>query len=183
MKAAGPQILHKTEIGAVALGLAGAEEVAEAARRMDGVLASRGLARTAFSVQAMVEDGVELLVGIATDPVFGPVVACGAGGSAVELMGDVQLRVCPLDATDPAEMLDGLAIRPLLDGYRGAEPADVKAVEDLIARVGAIAEAHHEIVELDLNPVIATPGGAVAADARVRLRATAPQRSWPSTWD
>lgn len=183
LKAAGPQILHKTEIGAVALGLAGAEEIAEAARRMDGVLASRGLARTAFSVQAMVEDGVELLVGIATDPVFGPVVACGAGGTAVELMGDVQLRVCPLDAADPAEMLDGLAIRPLLDGYRGAEPADVRAVEDLIARVGAIAETHHEIVELDLNPVIATPNGAVATDARVRLQAMPPQRSWPSTWD
>jgi acetate---CoA ligase (ADP-forming) len=183
LKAAGPQILHKTEIGAVALGLAGAEEVAEAARRMDGELASRGLTRTAFSVQAMVEDGVELLVGIATDPVFGPVVACGAGGTAVELMGDVQLRVCPLDATDPAEMLDGLAIRPLLDGYRGAKPADLRAIEDLIARVGAIAEAHHEIVELDLNPVIATPDGAIATDARVRLLAVPPQRSWPSTWD
>jgi acetyl coenzyme A synthetase (ADP forming)-like protein len=183
LKAAGPQILHKTEIGAVTLGLAGAEEVAEAARRMDGELASRRLERTAFSVQAMAGHGVELIVGIATDPVFGPVIACGAGGSAVELIGDVQLRVCPLDARDPAEMLDGLAIRPLLGGYRGAEPANVKAVEDLIARVGAIAEAHHEIVELDLNPVIATPEGALAADVRVRLRATPPQRSWPSTWD
>jgi hypothetical protein len=80
-------------------------------------------------------------------------------------------------------MLDGLAIRPLLDGYRGAEPADVAAVEDLIARVGAIAETHHEIVELDLNPVIATPEGAFAVDARIRVRALPPRRSWPSTWD
>ena len=98
-------------------------------------------------------------------------------------MRDVQLRVCPLDARDPAEMLDGLAIRPLLDGYRGSEPVDLGAVEDLIARVSAIAEGHHEIVELDLNPVIATPRGAVAADARIRLRATHPQHSWPRTWN
>ena len=183
LKAVGPQILHKTEIGAVALGLADAEEVGDAARRMDAELAGWGLTRTAFSVQAMIGEGVELIVGIATDPVFGPVLAVGAGGTAVELLGDVQLRVCPLDAADPAEMLGGLAIRPLLDGYRGAEPADVAAVEDLIARVGAIAEAHHEICELDLNPVIAGPNGAVAVDARIRLRVVPPRGSWPSTWD
>jgi len=182
LKALGPQILHKTEIGAVALGLTGAAEVAEAARDMDAELARHGLARTAFSVQAMVENGVELLVGIATDPVFGPVVACGAGGTAVELLGDVRLRVCPLDSADPAEMLNDLAVRPLLDGYRGGDPADVDAVEDVILRVGAIAERHHEIVELDLNPLLATTHGVVAVDVRVRLHEMPPLRSWPSTW-
>ncbi|MGE0067964.1 MAG: acetate--CoA ligase family protein, partial [Solirubrobacterales bacterium] len=183
LKAVGPEIVHKTELGAVRLGLSGAGEVETAAREIDAELWRRGLARESFEVQAMAGEGVELIVGIATDPVFGPVLACGAGGTAVELLGDVGLRVCPLDADDPAELLAGLAIRPLLDGYRGAPAADLPALEDLIARVGALAEAHHEIVELDLNPVLAGPDGALAVDARVRLAPAPPPRPWPRTWD
>lgn len=183
LKAVGPGVLHKTEIGAVRLGLTGAEQVAVAAAEIDAALAAHGLEREAFLVQEQIEDGVEILVGIATDPVFGPVLACGAGGTAAELLGDVQLRICPLDATDPAEMLDGLALRPLLDGYRGSEPADVGALESVISRVSAIAGAHPEIAELDLNPVLATPKAAIAADVRVRLKAAPPARPWPSTWD
>lgn len=183
LKAAGPGILHKTEIGAVRTGLAGAEQVALAAAEIDAALASHGLEREAFLVQEQIPDGVELLVGIAGDPVFGPVLAIGAGGTAAELFGDVQLRVCPLDGEDPAEMLADLKMRPLLDGYRGAEPVDLVALESVIARVGAIAAAHPEIVELDLNPVLATPRAALAADCRVRIQPAAPARPWPSTWD
>ena len=129
----------------------------------------------------MVEDGVELLVGIATDPVFGPVVACGAGGTAVELLGDVSVRVCPLGGGDAAAMVGSLAIAPMLDGFRGLEPVDLEALEELIARVGALAEAHREIVELDLNPVLARPDGAVAADSRIRVARAEPPRPWPRT--
>ncbi len=183
LKAAGPGIQHKTEIGAVRLGLSGAREVAAAAAEIDRGLAARGLEREAFEVQAMVEGGVELILGIVADPVFGPVVACGAGGTAVELFGDVQLRVSPLDREDPGEMLDRLAVRPLLDGYRGAPAADVPALEEAIARLGFMAEAHPEIAELDLNPVLATPTGAIAVDCRVRVRPRQPPRSWPKTWE
>ncbi len=183
LKAVGPDILHKTELGAVRLGLAGAAQVREAAAEIDAALASRGLHREAFAVQAMVEEGVELLVGIAPDPVFGPVLVCGAGGTAVELLDDVDLRVLPLDADDPREMLDALAIRPLLDGYRGAPPADLAALEDLIARVGALADAHPELAELDLNPVLATPEGAIAVDCRARVQPSEPVPPWPQTWD
>ncbi len=109
--------------------------------------------------------------------------AVGAGGTAAELIGDVQLRICPLDGEDPAEMLADLKLRPLLDGYRGTEPVDLEALESVISRVGAIAAAHPEIAELDLNPVVATARSAVAADARVRLEAAPPARPWPSTWD
>ena len=172
LKAIGPGIVHKTEIGAVRLDLSGAEQVEAAAAEIDSALAARDLEREAFLVQEQIGDGVELLVGIATDPVFGPVLAVGAGGTAAELIGDVQLRICPIDGGDPAAMLAGLKLRPLLDGYRGGEPVDLAALEAVIARVGAIAGAHPEIAELDLNPVIATANAAIAADARVRVHAS-----------
>jgi acetyl coenzyme A synthetase (ADP forming)-like protein len=182
LKAQGAGILHKSELGAVAVGLAGSDEVERAARQMESALAARDLAPEGFLVQRMVEGGTELLVGVATDPVFGPVVACGAGGTAVELLGDVALRVCPLTRADAAQMIHSLATFPLLTGFRGAEPADLASLEDLVLRVAALADTHHEIVELDLNPVLATPTGALAADARIRIAPPPPHRSWPRTW-
>ncbi len=182
LKAHGPQILHKTELGAVRAGLEGPEEVAKAAARMDGDLARAGVKRQSFLVQRMAEEGVELLVGVATDPVFGPVVACGAGGTAVELLGDVSVRVCPLGAGDSREMISSLAIYPMLGGFRGIPPVDLTALEAVMLRVGALADTHREIVELDLNPVIATANGALAVDARVRIEAPPPARPWPGTW-
>lgn len=183
LKAHGPQILHKTELGAVRTKLAGAEAIEEAANEMDKALAQRGLEQASFLVQRMVEGGVELLVGVASDPVFGPVVACGAGGTAVELLGDVAVRVCPLGTPDAEKMIHSLAIFPMLSGFRGQQPADLASLESLVLRVGALADAHREIVELDLNPVIATADGALAVDARVRVAAARPtRRPWPRTW-
>ena len=182
LKAHGAGILHKSELGAVAVDLEGAGEVERAARAIEASLARQGLAPERFLVQQMVEGGTELLVGVATDPVFGPVVACGAGGTAVELLGDVALRVCPLTAADAAAMIRSLATFPLLTGFRGADPADLPALEDLILRVASLADTHQEIVELDLNPVLATPTGAIAADARIRITPPQPPKSWPSTW-
>jgi acyl-CoA synthetase (NDP forming)/GNAT superfamily N-acetyltransferase len=183
LKAHGPRILHKSELGAVRAGLEGADEVTRAATDIDAALDEKGLRRKSFLVQRMVEGGVELLVGVASDPVFGPVVACGAGGTAVELLGDVAVRVCPLGASDAGQMIRSLAIFPMLTGFRGAPPVDLGSLEALVLRVGALADAHREIVELDLNPVIATSHGALAVDARVRVAsAPARPRSWPSTW-
>jgi acetyl coenzyme A synthetase (ADP forming)-like protein len=182
LKAHGPKILHKTELGAVRTGLQGAEEVADAATAMDAALAEAGVERASFLVQRMVGDGVELLVGVASDPVFGPVVACGAGGTAVELLGDVSLRVCPLSAADAGAMIRSLAIFPMLRGFRGGPPADLGSLEALILGVGALADTHREIVELDLNPVLAGPVRALAADARIRVAGSKPRRPWPATW-
>ena len=97
--------------------------------------------------------GVELVVGVVHDPSFGPVVACGAGGVAAELLKDVAVRLTPLTDWDAAEMVRSLASFPLLDGYRGAPRADVAALEDLLLRVGALVEAHPQVAELDLDPV------------------------------
>lgn len=182
LKAQGPQVLHKTDLGAVRTGLADPTAVAGAAVQIDEALAAAGIERESFLVQAMAEEGVELLVGIAADPAFGPVLACGAGGTRAELQRDLAVRICPVSAEEAAEMIRSLALFPLLTGFRGAPAADLPALEELLLRVSAMVDAHREIVELDLNPVIAGPAGAVAVDARVRARPAPAPRPWPSTW-
>jgi acyl-CoA synthetase (NDP forming) len=126
--------------------------------------------------------GVELLVGVVVDALFGPVVACGAGGVQTEIMRDVTVRLAPLAPREAGEMLRSLAIYPLLTGYRGSAPVDLASLEDLVLRVSALVEAHREIAEMDLNPVIAGAGRTAAADARVRLESSAPARPWPAAY-
>jgi acyl-CoA synthetase (NDP forming) len=174
LKAMGPDVLHKTELGAVALGLHGARQVGSAARRMRDRLEKAGRHVDGFLVQRMIEDGVELLVGITTDAAMGPVVACGAGGTATELLGDVQVALPPLSWAEGERMLRRLRVYPLLQGFRGASGVDVDSVREVLLRVGALAEDVPEIAELDLNPVLATPDGAFVADARVRAVARGP---------
>jgi acyl-CoA synthetase (NDP forming) len=167
LKAVGP--VHKTDVGAVRLGLRGRDEVVAEATAMAERLDRAGSPPEAFLIQEQVDDGPELLVGVAVDPRFGPVVACGAGGVAAELLRDVEVRVAPLTDLDARDMVRSLSTFPLLDGYRGAPRADVAALEDVILRVGRMAEAHPEIVEMDCNPVIVLTDRAVVVDARVRI--------------
>jgi acetyl coenzyme A synthetase (ADP forming)-like protein len=182
LKAQGPGLVHKTEMGAVRIGLAGRTEVAQAAERMDEAIARAGARRETFIVQAMVVDGVELLAGVVDDATFGPVLACGAGGTHAELLKDVAVRICPITPDDARQMLSSLATFPLLTGFRGSPEADLDALHELLLRMSAMVEAHHEIAELDLNPVLAGPEGAIAVDFRIRLKSTPPRRPWPATW-
>jgi acetate---CoA ligase (ADP-forming) len=174
LKAVAPGLVHKTETGAVRLGLAGAEAVQAAAVEMAAAVAGEGYTVDGFLVQRMVGEGVELLVGVVHDASFGPVIACGAGGTAVELLKDVAVRITPLTDVDAAEMVRSLQTFPLLEGYRGAPKADVAALEDLLLRVSALVEAHPTIAELDCNPVKVLPEGVVAVDARVRVEPASP---------
>jgi acetyl coenzyme A synthetase (ADP forming)-like protein len=174
LKAVAPGLVHKTEAHAVRLGLTGATQVRAAATEMAETVAGAGYPVEGFLVQRMVGDGVELLVGVVHDPSFGPVIACGAGGTAVELLKDVAVRITPLTDLDAAEMVRSLASFPLLDGYRGAPKADVAALQDLLLRVGGLVEAHPEVAELDLNPVRVLTQGVVVVDARVRVEAANP---------
>jgi acetyl coenzyme A synthetase (ADP forming)-like protein len=179
LKAVGPGIVHKSELGAVRIDLEGAAAVGRAAAAMDEALAKAGLTRDSFFVQGMVQSGTEMIMGVVGDALFGPVVACGAGGVQAELLKDVAVRISPLSPEDASEMLRSLATYPLLTGYRGAPGADMAALEELLLRVSAMVEAHREIVELDLNPVMATPDGAIAVDARVRVEPAPARRPWP----
>jgi acyl-CoA synthetase (NDP forming)/RimJ/RimL family protein N-acetyltransferase len=124
--------------------------------------------------------GVELLVGVTQDPHVGPLLVCGAGGPDAEIERDVAVRLAPVTRAEAHEMVRGLRNFPRLDGWRGAPKADVESLEDLLVRVAALADAHPEVAELDLNPVLVAPAGAVAADARIRVAPTAGSRAWPA---
>ena len=180
IKAIAPGLLHKSDAGGVRLGVSGAAAAGRAAREIAAAVRSAGHQSVGFLVQAMAPEGVEMLVGVTSDPDWGPVVACAAGGTAVELLGDVQSRLAPLSRRDASEMLRALRTFPLLDGYRGAPRAAVDALEDIVVRVSALAAAHPEIAELDCNPVLVATGGATVVDARVRIAAPPPPRPYPS---
>jgi acyl-CoA synthetase (NDP forming) len=170
IKAFGPDILHKTEVGAVALGLEGPAQTTAAAHEMADRLSAAGLTLEGFVVQEMVQEGVEMLVGVAHDPLFGPVIACSAGGTTVELVRDVAVRLTPITDLDAAEMVRSLRTFPLLEGFRGAPKVDVAALEEVLLRVSALVENHPGIAEMDCNPVMVLPHGAVIVDARIRVQ-------------
>ena len=174
LKAVAAGVVHKTEARAVALSLEGAAPVERAAREMATSLEQSGHRVERFFVQQMVPPGVEMLVGVVHDRLFGPVVACAAGGTTAELLRDVAVRITPLTDRDAADMVRSLATFPLLDGYRGAPRADVRGLEQILLRVSAMVEAHPELVEMDCNPLIVLEEGAVVVDARIRIEL--PQR-------
>jgi acetyl coenzyme A synthetase (ADP forming)-like protein len=180
LKAVAPGVLHKTDLGAVALDLPGPDAVREAAERMADRLAAAEHEPTGFIVQRMAPRGTEMLVGVAHDRLFGPVVACGAGGVTAEVMKDVAVRITPLTDRDARQMITSLRSYPLLEGFRGAPKADVAALEDVLLRVGAMVEAHPEVAEMDCNPVIVSAGGAVIVDARIRVEAVTPAGPSPT---
>ena len=173
-------LVHKRDAGAVRLGLDSPAAVRRAVGEIGAALDASGQALEGLIVQPMIADGVELIVGVVNDHSFGPVLACGAGGTNAELLGDVTVRITPLTEDDPGAMLRSLRTYPLLEGYRGSAACDRPAIEDIIRRVGAMVESHPEIEELDLNPVIAGPHGAVIVDARVRLAPAPPPVPMPS---
>jgi acetate---CoA ligase (ADP-forming) len=175
LKAVAPGLLHKTEAGAVQLGLHGRKAVLGAAKEMAGALAGQGQPKVRFLVQEMAPSGVEMLVGVVNDPSFGPVVACCAGGTATELLKGFAVRITPLTVEDARAMPRSLATFPLLDGYRGAPKLDVAALEDLLLRVSQLVESNPEIAEMDLNPVIVHGDGVAVVDARVRLQVPRPE--------
>jgi len=151
------------------------DDIEAAAREMMARIAQHGNARSGFQVQAMVTGGVEMLVGVVNDRLFGPVVACGAGGTTAELLKDIAVRITPLSDLDADEMVRSLKTFPLLDGYRGAPSADVAALEEVMLRISAMVEGHAEIAELDCNPVMVGQDGAIVVDARVRLEMPLPR--------
>lgn len=180
IKAIAKGLLHKSDAGGVRLGLQGARQVKKAAEEMAGAVDRAGHRLEGLLVQPMVEPGVELLMGVVHDQSFGPVIACGAGGTSVEVLGDVAVRITPLTDLDGQEMLRGLRTFRLLEGYRGAPACDIATVEEMLLRLSALVEAHPEVVELDANPVVVGPAGATIVDARIRLAGAPPRRPVPS---
>ncbi|HEY3275245.1 MAG TPA: acetate--CoA ligase family protein [Syntrophorhabdaceae bacterium] len=164
-KVVSPRIVHKSDVGGVAAGITNEGDLNRAFGRMmllDGA--------TGVIVEEMVK-GVELIAGAKIDDQFGPIVLLGAGGTAVEIYKDVALRMAPLVEKDVGSMLASLKARPLLEGYRGAEPIDVGALTAMLLNFSALLmDLGDRIESIDLNPVICSPTRAVAADARIILR-------------
>jgi acetate---CoA ligase (ADP-forming) len=180
LKAVATGLVHKTDAGGVRLGLQGADDVRDAASEIEAAITGTDRRLDGLIVQPMAPAGVELIIGVVNDRDFGPVLACGAGGTTAELLRDVAVRITPVSEPEAREMLRSLRTFPLLDGYRGAPRVDTRAIEDALLRVSALVEAHPEVAELDCNPVVASPDGAMILDARVRVEAPPPVPPMPS---
>lgn len=171
LKIASPDIVHKSDIGGVKVGLEDTAQVEKAYQEiMDAVKAKQPKATIqGVAVQQMARPGVEVIIGMSKDPQFGPVIMFGLGGILVEILKDVSFRIVPLAKRDAKEMIREVKGFPLLEGYRGQEPADIPCLEEMIMKVSDFAENNPQVKELDLNPIFAYKDGAVAVDARVVL--------------
>ncbi|MCJ7725307.1 MAG: GNAT family N-acetyltransferase, partial [Acidimicrobiia bacterium] len=180
LKVIAPSALHKSDVGGIVLDVKGAEAVGAAFDRVTSVVDD---AEGAL-VQEFVGAGHEVIVGMAEDPSFGPLIAFGLGGVFVELIGDVAFRIHPLTDVDAAEMIAEVKSARLLDGYRGGPAGDVEALKETLLRLSALVEALPEVAEFDLNPVkVLEPGsGLRVVDMRIRVRPV-PQRWLPSRKD
>jgi acetyl coenzyme A synthetase (ADP forming)-like protein len=173
VKLASSRLVHKTDVGGVHLHLEDADAVRRAFAAIRQRLArdQQAEAMEGVVVQPMVT-GVEVMVGVTQDPLFGPLIAFGLGGIHVEILADVSFRVTPLTDRDAADMVRSIRGYRLLQGYRGHPPADVEALEEVLLRVSQLVEAVPEISELDLNPIFALPPGegCRVVDARIQVR-------------
>ena len=178
LKILSPQIVHKSDVGGVALSLASVDEVRTAAIRMrQRVARQQPQAQVlGFTVQAMASrpGAHELIVGIATDPVFGPTVVFGEGGTAVELRKDSAVGLPPLNDRLARDLISQTQVGPMLAGYRGRPAVDERAVVDAMLKVSQMACDLPAIAELDINPLLADAHGVLALDARVRVRRPEP---------
>jgi acetate---CoA ligase (ADP-forming) len=164
LKAVGPRILHKSDVGGVRLALASEQAVREAFHALAGTL---GDAMDAVLVQPMVTGGVEMAVGGLNDPAFGPVVMCGTGGVLIDLLDDMAFAMCPLTETGATQLVERIKGRVRLRGFRGAPASDEPALRRLLVRASQLLHACPEIREMDLNPVMVLPAGAIVADVRM----------------
>jgi succinyl-CoA synthetase beta subunit len=159
-------LLHKSDSGGVALGLSTEQELVAALTRMQNALNAPG-----YCVEAMADlrSGVELIVGVQRDPRFGPVAMVGLGGVYTEVLADVTFALAPVDADTGRGLIENLRAAALLHGVRGRPPVDLEAAGAAIAAITATAAAHPEITELEINPLLVTPEGALGLDARIVL--------------
>jgi acyl-CoA synthetase (NDP forming) len=173
LKLVSPDVVHKSDVGGVKLGLADGEAVARAFEELR--LAADGAASPAHfegvAVQPMAPAGLELLLGAFRDAQFGPVISFGVGGILVEVYEDVALRIAPLRPVDAAEMVGEVRATRLLAGFRGRPAVNRAALEHALLQLSELMVSDPDVAELDLNPVIAYPERILAVDARVVLTA------------
>jgi acetate---CoA ligase (ADP-forming) subunit beta len=171
LKIASLDIVHKSDVGGVKVGLNNETEVGAA---YDDIIASvqKKMPQAVIqgvAVQNMARSGVDIIIGMSKDPQFGPVVMFGLGGTLVEILKDVSFRLVPLMNKDAREMIKEVKGYTLLTGYRGSKPCDIKSLESLLLQVSQFVENNPDIKEMDLNPVIVYEHGLLVVDARIIL--------------
>lgn len=168
LKLMAEDVIHKSDTGAVKLNLKTKEEVGEA---YDALMEIPAQAEKKVSVQNMAEEPItELIIGMTTDPQFGPALMFGIGGILVELLEDVSFRIAPITEYDANEMIKEIKGFPILDGYRGKPKADLDAIVKILLKISDLVVKHEEINEMDLNPVFIYEKGLICVDARIILK-------------
>lgn len=174
IKVVSPDVIHKSDVGGVAVGLDSERAVLEAMDSMRERLRAADRRIDGFLVEEMAAPGTEVVIGTVQDPSFGPVLMFGLGGVFVEVMRDVAFRICPVDEMDAVEMIHEIKGAPLLFGARGGSAVDesalVRALLAIGGKGGLAMDLADELGELDVNPLIARADGVVAVDARVILK-------------
>ncbi len=171
LKITSPDVIHKSDSGGVKLSL---NNVTEVKKAYDEILKKvkkqyPNAVVHGVSVQKMARPGTEVIVGTSKDPQFGSVIMFGLGGVFVELLKDVSFRVIPVERKDAQEMINEIKGYPILEGYRGKDPADISALVEIILKISKLVEENPQIKELELNPIFAYRDKAVAVDARIIL--------------
>jgi acyl-CoA synthetase (NDP forming) len=171
LKIISPDVIHKTDSGGVKLGLKSVSEVKKAYNEIFKSVKKKYPSAVIYgvSVQKMVRPGTEVIIGTSKDPQFGPVIMFGLGGIFVEILKDVSFRVIPIDRRDAQEMIKEIKGYPLLQGYRGKEPANIPVLVEMILKISNLINENPQIKELELNPVFAYKDRALTVDARIIL--------------
>jgi acetyl coenzyme A synthetase (ADP forming)-like protein len=174
LKAVAPELVHKSDAGAVRVDVRSPEELARALDEIEAAVGAAGHRVEGWLIQQLVRGGHEVIFGISTDPRFGPLLMFGLGGKYVEVFRDVRFGVPPLTLVEAGEMVRGIRGLPLLEGVRGEEAADLGQLEEILLRLSQLTQRHPTIQELDLNPFVAAPGrdAARAVDVRIRVGAS-----------
>jgi acetyl-CoA synthetase (ADP-forming) len=169
LKIVSPDVVHKSDVGGVEIGLKGDDDVRRSYRRiMENIKKNNPKARiVGITVQEMAPPSTEVIVGAIKDPQFGPVVMFGLGGIFVEVLKDVAFRVVPFTEDEASDMISEIKAYPILKGYRNTPPADTKAIADILLSASRLMTDHPVIKEIDLNPILVYEKGAKAVDARI----------------
>lgn len=171
LKIVSPDVIHKSDVGGVVVGLKTVDEVRSAYRQIiQNVKRHKANARIeGILVQEMAPPSTEVIVGAVKDPQFGPALMFGLGGIFVEVLRDVAFRIAPISEEEAREMIGEIKAYPLLKGYRGLPPADIDAIVKILVNTSKLVMEHQEIKELDLNPIMVYEKGAKTVDARIIL--------------
>ena len=168
LKLMAEDVVHKSDTGAVKLNIKNKEEAEQA---YDELMKIESKSEKKISVQKMADEPItELIIGMTTDPQFGPALMFGIGGILVELLEDVSFRIAPITEFDAKEMIHEIKGFPILDGYRGKPKADIDAIVDTLMKISDLVTKNEEIHEMDLNPVFIYEKGIICVDARIILK-------------